>query len=109
MKLGIIIIATSLVIAVVAFPSKDATAIDYDKAEYRMEITVQETPRGCSKKIGESCKSNCDCCGTTVVCGSVYKAGKEVFFCMDKSSNDAILNGIGKGWNFIKNGLSFCL
>lgn len=37
-----------------------------------MEITVQETPRACSKMIGDSCKSNCDCCGKTVV--SVYES-----------------------------------
>uniref|UniRef100_A0A4Q8K1V5 U100-Liphistoxin-Lth1c_1 n=1 Tax=Liphistius thaleban TaxID=1905330 RepID=A0A4Q8K1V5_9ARAC len=108
MKLSFVIIATSLVIAVVAFPSKDSTAIDDDKTEYRREILIQETARACSKQIGDKCTSNCDCCGTTVVCGSVYVAGKEVNQCMDKSSDNGILNGIGKGLNFIQNGFSFC-
>nr|ACD01229.1 HW18gL8 toxin-like precursor [Cyriopagopus schmidti] len=109
MKLSIIIIATSLVIAVVALPSKDSKATENDKTEQRMEIVVQETARACSKQIGDRCKSNCDCCGTTVSCGTIYVGGKEVNQCMDKSSDNAVLNGIGKGWNFVKNGFSFCV
>uniref|UniRef100_A0A4V2H8Y8 U97-Liphistoxin-Lsp1a_1 n=2 Tax=Liphistius TaxID=62150 RepID=A0A4V2H8Y8_9ARAC len=108
MNLSIIIIATSLLIVVVAFPSKDSTAIDNDKTEQRMEIVVQETSRACSKKIGDKCKRNCECCGKTVVCGTIYVEGKEVNKCMDKTSDNTILNGIGKGLNFIQNGFSFC-
>uniref|UniRef100_A0A4Q8K607 U98-Liphistoxin-Lsp1c_1 n=2 Tax=Liphistius TaxID=62150 RepID=A0A4Q8K607_9ARAC len=108
MKLTIIVIATSLVIAVVAFPSKNSEATDSDKMEQRMEIVFQESARGCSKEIGDKCSSNCDCCGAAVICGSVYVAGKEVNQCMDKSSDNGFLNGIGKGLNVIQNGFSFC-
>nr|D2Y2H2.1 RecName: Full=Hainantoxin-XVIII-4; Short=HNTX-XVIII-4; Flags: Precursor [Haplopelma hainanum]ADB56865.1 HNTX-XVIII-4 precursor [Haplopelma hainanum] len=109
MKLSIIIIATSLVIAVVAFPSKDSKAIENDKTEQRMEIVVQETARACSKQIGDKCKRNCECYGKTVVCGTIYVGGKEVNQCMDKTSDSAILNGLGKGMNFIENTFSFCV
>nr|ABY77682.1 HWTX-XVIIIa2 precursor [Cyriopagopus schmidti] len=77
MKLSLIIIATSLVIAVVAFPSKDSAATDFDKTESlenveeRVETALDERPRACSKNPGESCTNNCECCGATVVCASV--------------------------------------
>uniref|UniRef100_A0A4Q8K1T3 U100-Liphistoxin-Lth1a_1 n=1 Tax=Liphistius thaleban TaxID=1905330 RepID=A0A4Q8K1T3_9ARAC len=116
MKLSFIIIATSLVIAVVAFPSKDSTAIDFDKTELlenveeRVETALDERPRACSKQIGQSCTNNCECCGATVVCASVHVQGQgEKKSCKSKTSNNGILDLIGQAANAVENAASMCV
>nr|P0C2V1.1 RecName: Full=U15-hexatoxin-Mg1a; Short=U15-HXTX-Mg1a; AltName: Full=Neurotoxin magi-15 [Macrothele gigas] len=61
----------------------------------------------CSKQLGESCKCNKQCCGATVICGTIYVGGKEENLCIEKTSNNAILNFFGKIAHVVENGLSF--
>nr|P0C2V2.1 RecName: Full=U15-hexatoxin-Mg1b; Short=U15-HXTX-Mg1b; AltName: Full=Neurotoxin magi-16 [Macrothele gigas] len=60
----------------------------------------------CSKQLGEKCKCNKQCCGATVVCGTIWVGGKEVNKCMSKTSNNWFLNKLGEGMNAVANAFS---
>nr|B1P1I4.1 RecName: Full=U31-theraphotoxin-Cg1b; Short=U31-TRTX-Cg1b; AltName: Full=Jingzhaotoxin-65; Short=JZTX-65; Flags: Precursor [Chilobrachys guangxiensis]ABY71734.1 cystine knot toxin [Chilobrachys guangxiensis] len=113
MKLCVIIIASLMVASVSGRLRKiKGTELDkkmlLEKLGHGMDIRFEETPRECSKKAGEKCESNCDCCGYSTLCGYITE-GKEVKYqCMSKTSNNEILNTIGLGMNAIENMFSFC-
>uniref|UniRef100_A0A482ZAZ7 U47-Theraphotoxin-Sfo1a_2 n=1 Tax=Selenotholus foelschei TaxID=1905327 RepID=A0A482ZAZ7_9ARAC len=113
MKLSIIIIASFMIVSVAGRLGKiKGTELDkkllLEKLGHGLEIHFEETSRGCSKKQGESCKSNCDCCGYSTVCGDITVGGKVVYQCMSKTSDNAVLNKVGEGWNSVKNAFSLC-
>uniref|UniRef100_A0A482ZHB5 U47-Theraphotoxin-Sfo1a_1 n=1 Tax=Selenotholus foelschei TaxID=1905327 RepID=A0A482ZHB5_9ARAC len=113
MKLSIIIIASFMIVSVAGRLGKIKElnlTRSYCLKNWgtALEIHFEETSRGCSKKQGESCKSNCDCCGYSTVCGDITVGGKVVYQCMSKTSDNAVLNKVGEGWNSVKNAFSLC-
>uniref|UniRef100_A0A482ZA66 U47-Theraphotoxin-Sfo1d_1 n=1 Tax=Selenotholus foelschei TaxID=1905327 RepID=A0A482ZA66_9ARAC len=107
MKLSIIIIACFLVASVAGRMRKiKGNELDRNmllqKLGQDMNIDFEETPRACSKKAGETCTSNCDCCGYSTVCGDITVGGKVVYQCMSKTSDNTALNTVGLGWNSVK-------
>nr|ADF28499.1 putative mature sequence toxin-like ACSKQ [Pelinobius muticus] len=106
MKLSSVIIIAIFVVVVVGLPSRKTaseTSKLLEKLGVSREAIPQEMARACSKQIGEKCEHDCQCCGATVVCGTIYVGGNAVEQCMSKTSNNAVLNTMGHGMNAVQN------
>uniref|UniRef100_A0A1D0C013 U3-hexatoxin-Hib n=1 Tax=Hadronyche infensa TaxID=153481 RepID=A0A1D0C013_HADIN len=106
-------VITVLIAVAVALPSKtreeivaEGNQLVEDLEQYEEAAPVEQRATRCSKQMGQICKYNCECCGVTVVCATYYVGGTAVSRCGDKTSNNAVLNTIGKGMNFVANGFS---
>uniref|UniRef100_A0A4Q8K4W1 U17-Hexatoxin-Hc1g_1 n=1 Tax=Hadronyche cerberea TaxID=1107879 RepID=A0A4Q8K4W1_HADCE len=107
------VVITVLVAVAVALPSKtkeqivaEGDQLVEDLVQYQEAAFVQKRAEQCSKQKGENCQYHCECCGSAVTCNTIYVGEKEEYICNDKTSDNDVLNTVGKGGNVIVNGFS---